>query len=285
MSKYLYFEPQGGFNDILCGINKCLDYCIKTKRVLLINGMKSVYKINFSDYFDIVSNTKIILDIEEITRISLDECTSVYPKILEDKMKEVIEGKIKFDYVRTLSFSYNKMNLVLPEPEVEEDLIVYSCCGGGSGFKCFQNIVFKTKIIEMCNKKYQLLKKPYLGIQIRNKNYTCNYVDFFNHHENLIRSYEEVYLATDDIDVLRFFKEKKPTIKNFTSYPDEHYSSLHCSSIDSNTKFIDMISDIYLLSLSNELISPSKGGFIKLIKDIRNDIQSKKEQLNENSNK
>jgi hypothetical protein len=270
MSKYLYFEPKGGFNDILCGINTCLDYCIKNKRVLLINGMKSVYKINFSDYFDIISNTKIILDIEQITRICLGECTSVYPNFLEDKIKEVIEEKIYFNYVGPRCYSYNKINLMLPDSEVEEDLIVYSCCGGGRGFECFQNVVFKKNIIEICNKKYQLLKKPYLGIQVRNTDCTCDYVDFFNHHENLIRSYEEVYLATDDVDVLRFFKEKKPTIKNFTSYPDEHYSSLHYSHVDPNTKFTDMISDIYLLSLSSELISPSKGGYIKLIKDIRN---------------
>ncbi len=48
---YVYLIPKGGFNDILCVINKALLYCQKYNRTLLIDTINSHYKINFSDYF------------------------------------------------------------------------------------------------------------------------------------------------------------------------------------------------------------------------------------------
>ena len=38
---YVYLEPKGGFNDILCVIDRCIKYCRIYNRKLLINGIKS----------------------------------------------------------------------------------------------------------------------------------------------------------------------------------------------------------------------------------------------------
>jgi hypothetical protein len=67
MTKYLYFEPKGGFNDVLCSTALCLNYCVSNNRVLLVNGLKSDYKIHFPDYFETPKfNKYIIYDIEQI---------------------------------------------------------------------------------------------------------------------------------------------------------------------------------------------------------------------------
>lgn len=71
---YVYFEPQGGFNDILTCLKEQLEYCKRHNRILLVNGMRTCYKINFSDYFDFSEEYKniSILDTEKIKNICIN---------------------------------------------------------------------------------------------------------------------------------------------------------------------------------------------------------------------
>jgi hypothetical protein len=271
MTKYVYFEPKGGLNDILFTTNRCLNYCINHNRILLVNGLKSTYIINFSDYFEIPSNKHIIFDIEQIKNICSNNSFSVYPTIFQNKMNNILKGEINFDYdPNGGGWLYQNTKLRLLRKNLKEDIIIYSSCGGGDGFKLFKRLVFKKNIMDICNERYKRLSIPYLGIQIRNTDYKCDYVKFFNQHKEVINSFTEIYLASDDVNVLQFFREKGLQIKNFTTFPTQQYKNLHRSEIDPRTKFIDVICDIYILSLSNTLLSPSKGGFIQLIKNVMN---------------
>jgi len=282
MSKYVYFEPRGGFNDILSNITRCLEYCVQNKRVLLVNGKKCTYKINFSDYFDMVSNENIICDTEIIKKICSNTSYSIYPSELQDKMNDILENNIIFSYgINKTPWHYNDIKLELFNKEVSEDIIIFSCSGSGDGYTLFKQLTFKKSILDICNERYNRLNKPYLGIQIRNTDYTCDYIQFFIDNEILIKSYSEIYMATDDVNVLEFFREKGLQIKNFTTFPRQEFKSLHYSNIHPHTKFIDMISDIYIMSLSDKLISPSKGGFIRLIKDVMRNQYFRTEQNGE----
>ena len=284
MSKYVYFEPQGGLNDTLSNITRCLEYCIKNKRILLVNGMKSTYQINFSDYFDMVSNENIIFDTEIIKKICSNTSYSIYPNELQDKMNDILENQIIFSYGKNNNktvYRYNNMILELFNKEVSEDIIIFTCCGNGDGYTLFKQLTFKKSILDICNERYNRLNKPYLGIQIRNTDYTCDYIQFFIDNETLIKSYSEIYIATDDINVLQFFREKGLEIKNFTTFPTHKYPALHYSNFNPHIIFIDMICDIYIMSLSDKLISPSKGGFIKLIKSVMENKYFSEEQNGE----
>jgi hypothetical protein len=87
----------------------------------------------------------------------------------------------------------------------------------------------------------------------------------------LIKSYNEIYLATDDVNTLTFLKDKGLPVKNFTTFPDEIFINLHNSKIDPGVKFTDMVSDMFILSLSQTLISPSAGGFARLIANAKDE--------------
>ena len=87
-------------------------------------------------------------------------------------------------------------------------------------------------------------------------------------HENEIRSFKEIYIATDDKKSIDFYREKGLQVKNFTTFPHTNYYNLHYSNIDPHTKFIDMICDIFILGFSHTLMSNSSGGFIKLVTSI-----------------
>lgn len=278
MGMYVYLQPKGGFNDILCRILYTLTYCIKYKRKLLIDGLSTVYKINLSDYLSFEDNN-IICDMDKIKRICKN-VKSIHPIELKNEINDIINHKIQFTYGTSSSFKLNDIFLKLPNKNLTEQLIIVSYCGGGNGYKLFQKIKFKQNIKDICNQRYELLQKPYLSIQVRNTDIKCNYKKIYDDNIDLIKSYDNIYLATDDINVLNYYKELIPNINNFTTYPNDICKNLHCSNIDPNTKFFDLLSDIYIISRSDKLISNSNGGFIELVYSCKNDINNIIKQFN-----
>ena len=269
MYMYVYFEPCGGINDILVNINKILLYCNIHNRILLVNAYKSLYKINFIDYFNLPKNN-IIIDTEKIKAIFNNTNYTIYPEVLKNKMNDILNNKIIFNWTPDKGlFAYNGLKLHLPKENRPETIIVHSGCGGGHGYTLFKKLIFNINIKNICKERYNRLKNPYLCIQIRNTDYKCDYISYFNENNSIIRSFAEIYIATDDKKVLEFYKNKGLPIKNFATFPEnDEYGNLHGSNVDSHTKFIDLLCDIYIIGMSDTLLSNSNGGFINLVRDI-----------------
>ena len=145
-------------------------------------------------------------------------------------------------------------------------------CGGGNGYTLFKQLTFTSDIIKnACKERYALIKKPYICIQIRNTDYTCDYKSLYDTHKNDIKSFNDIYIATDDKEAIEFFKLEGLSVKNFITFPDNS-KTLHMSNnINPHTKLIDLFCDIYLISMADKLLSNSKGGFIRLVKYCRED--------------
>ena len=266
---YVYLQPLSGFNDILWLINYTLDYCKKYNRILLLNTVNSIYKINFSDYFDFQENEKyIIYDIKEIRRICLNpnKIQSVYPNFFNNKMEDIIDEKIKFEWLQHNQFHYQGHILDLPNYPIPEKIIIYSTFGSGDGYPIFKRIKIKDHLLKYCEEKLAIMPRPYLAIQVRNTDYKCDYIDYYEKNKTIIHSYKAIYLATDDKEVLKFFVEKKLYIYNFTTYPENAVSNLHESDIDSDKKIKNLICDIFIITNANDLLSNSKGRFINLVR-------------------
>lgn len=267
---YVYLEPQGGLNDCMVLINLVLDYCNKYNRILLINGLKSEYAVNFSDYFEF-SNHNIICDTYEIIKIC-NNVNSIYPDVLKHKMTDILNGECFFSFsLPEYTCVYNGAMLDLPEMQREEKIIVYARCGHAfDGYKMFRQLNISTNIKNVCKLRYSLLKKPYLSIHVRNTDYKCDYQSLYYNNIDLIHSYKDIFLATDDKNVIGFFKSKGLPIQNFTTFPKNHYHNLHNSNISSNTKTVDLFCDIYMIAMSEKLISNSTGGFTNLVRCCKN---------------
>jgi hypothetical protein len=264
---YVYLEPKGGFNDILCVIKRARMFCKTHNRILLVNGMKTSYTVNFSEYFSI---DDCVLNIDEIKTICKAEYT-IYPNELQNKMNDILNNKIHFQYTSGPNYSYKHIKLNLPNENIKENIIIHSACGCGSdidGYPLFKELKFNN--IEICKERYHQLKKPYLCIHIRNTDYKCDYINFFIVNENEIRQFKEIYIATDDKKCIDFYKEKGLNIKNFTTFPEITYHNLHYSNIDPHIKFLDLLSDIFIIGMSHKLMSNSYGNFITLVRSIKN---------------
>ena len=237
-------------------------------------------KINFSDYFNL-SNKNVIFDIKKINKICNHKNYTIYPEVLNSKMNDILNGTITFNYSGEEGiFCYNGIKLTLPEDNRKENIIIYNECFTGSGYKIFKELIFQPNIKEICIKRYNILKKPYLCIQIRNTDYKCDYISYFNTHEQEIRLFKEIYIATDDKKTLDFYREKGLSIQNFTTFSTNDKTwNLHQSNIDPYIKFIDLFSDIYIAGMSDKLMSNSCGGFINLLRELNNNKISLKKQL------
>jgi len=108
MEKYVLFVPKSGLNDNFANISKAISYCKLEKRTLLLDMTNSLYKINFSDYFNIENlDCDIIYNSNEIKNILVDlenrNLMTVHPKNLGLNLIDLFDtNEIKFSY------QYNK---------------------------------------------------------------------------------------------------------------------------------------------------------------------------------
>ena len=264
--KYVYFILRPcGFNDQLSSIRLALDYCNKTGRSLIINKSLPLFCHDLTRYFNLPIN-KVIYDPIELKNIIYDNDFTIYLDIQKEDVIDMVSKKYKFGFERPF-YTYKSKILRFPMCDVSENLIIFGGSTGGGGYPLFKDLIFKPEIKKIINDRYNKLIKPYIAIQIRNTDYKSDYEVLYENNKDEINSAIEIYIATDDKNALAFFIDKGLPVKNFTTYPSkDKYKSLHTSDIDPHTKFIDMLSDIYICGMSDKLISSSVGGFIRLIR-------------------
>ena len=144
---------------------------------------------------------------------------------------------------------------------------MYSGGGGGIGYNIFRYIFYKPIIKTMCDNKLAFLNHDYICIQIRNTDRMFDYQSLYEKNKDTIHSYENVYISTDDKNAIIFYKSKNLNVFNFCDFPDKRYKNLHTSYISSESKFTNMLVDLYIGSKSKLLLSTSRGGFIHLMRN------------------
>jgi hypothetical protein len=265
---YLYFSCNQGFHDILSRLLFAVNFCRRTKRIILFDFQNSCYKINFYKYFNF-NLPNIICDTNKIKEILEKEQYSVFPNCLNNKLMDVINGLIKFNVkiIKKEFYFYNNIKLTLPNFNPDEKIVVYADSGNGNGYQLFlNNIMPKNNLIEYIKNRYQKIKKPYISIQIRNTDRKCDYKKIYEDNKDLIGNFKSLHIATDDIKVLNYFKSVNNNVINFTTFPDKkEYLNLHSSEINPDIKIKDLITDLVLVSLSEYFLTNSKGGFVKLL--------------------
>ena len=96
MTRYYYFQPRGGFNDSLSVIMEAIEFCIKYRRILLLDTFNATYQINWNQFVDF-KHPCIITDQDEIRRICSQPHT-VAPSFFANKLLDIVDGRIKFTF-------------------------------------------------------------------------------------------------------------------------------------------------------------------------------------------
>lgn len=282
--KYILIYPGGGLNDILCVIERCLAYAVKTNRIIVIDTAKASWMKRDIHEYILFSHPNIYLG-------ALDTIYNRIPhlKLYPSSVKELLPQLSGGMYWRPNgTFTrINDINLGIDLTKVySEDIIVYASAGGGLPSNILKYIQMKPVVTTVYIERKGQLPENFVGVHIRNTDIKSDIEKFITIH-NKILSTEPVFLGSDDYNTIEFFKQKFNTIKTFANIPalPDNARNLHTSNkfnpgfIDQSGLIIDCIVDMLLLASSKTyLYSSVKSGYSKLAnylftnKDILNKI-------------
>ena len=273
-NKYVLCRTFNGFHDMFCQILRCYQYCLQTGRILLIDtevNWQGSINFNFSKYFDF-NDKNIIYDTIEVKKILNSRDFTVYKDLnnyITDNYEIFRSGYDRFGEVVSdlktgieLRFDFDK--------HYNCDILLYYQGGSSSnmGGNLFKMLKLNNKILINIKEKYNLIKKPYISIYVRNTDYKTNYIKLYNENKEIIEnSKNNIYLATDSKEVFNFFKSKNKNIYNFTTFPESYgeLNNLHNSDLDKDIIINNAFTDIILLALSEKIITNSNfSGFYSL---------------------
>jgi hypothetical protein len=252
---YIYFKPSCGFNDDLSRIMWLIYCCEVCHRTLLLDGERGTYEVDYSKLMTFPSN--IICDTTTIDRI-LKQPMIMLPFINCNLSSEAVQ-----------EFEKSAGN---------HPLVTMRFRNIGSGYPLFRRMGFLPIVKAECQRRKALLGNKYLCIQVRNTDRKCDYTGLYEANREAIHSYPAVYVATDSEEVLTFFGKQLP-VKNFATFPSDPAKNLHKSTIPGMVKFMDMICDLYLLGMADQILSNSKGGYIKLAREMNENKQFHMQQF------
>lgn len=269
-TKYVLCIPSGGFNDQLSQMELCYKYCQLFNRTLLIDTSKSNYNISFDEYFSFEnSEIEIIYNSKKIN------------DMLRSRKYSINHGNNKNNYGRSFltfeSFSGYDQDFS-KEREYKEDILIHKGCGKGYPKTMINLLRFNNNLLDEFKKRFDKIKKPYLCLYIRNTDRKSDYKKLYQDNKDLINNYNDIYIATDNKDVLSYFNQKDVKFNNFTTFGNR-VAPIHTdSSINKDIKIKDLICDMLIIGLSDKIITNSNGGFVRLIEYLNDnkDIINKK---------
>jgi hypothetical protein len=286
LDRVVLCRPQGGLNDVLCQIERVCRYAERFNRTAIIDtNHHSTYSIKdqFSRYF--VSRQKsVILDSTEIESRLRNVC--VVPNFLagdchryaahfDHEVGYFVESTTR----KPITFDFAK--------DYAEPLLVHHASGriDGDSVAALSRLRLRNDLRDELIKRLKSIGQNYVSIHVRNTDYTTDYRSMLNQlkaHPALLNC-EKLFVATDDIACLLFFRNMFPDIKivSFSELPQESGLPIHRLSERDNVyeRNRDAILDLLMLACSSTFIflqlnenrwGTRYSGFSILARDLRN---------------
>jgi hypothetical protein len=252
--KYLVCFPRGGFNDMVQQIMQCILYCEAYNRLLVIDTVSTrEFNDDINKYIDLTHSNIYDKPFSEFVSLVRSSTKSFYPEWNT------------CDNFDTLTYTFNSIhqNLVyngIPaaldfSKSYKEDIVIHCACGGGTGAIQFLNM-FPLTPLTICafKKRWDSLSKPYLALHVRNTDYKSDIPIFIERVTPHIAEYENIFLATDNKDVIDQFKILFGNkIKSFSTINGIVGKTMHYTLPKIiQTYVLDIICDYLLLVVADE---------------------------------
>lgn len=258
-NKFLLCIPHGGMNDTLCQIEYCWRYATKFGRHLIIDTQRSGLMGDFSDYFDLIEKSPII--IPSIRKDLYDELNSLtcYPNEIQGRLNSYefcysteINNVIDPDSGVQLSFN--------SEIDFDEDVIVHEQWGGGSLANDFlHRVSLSDNAIADIESDLDNLPNHYIGIHVRNTDLKTDFKPFFDEIYQKV-SDQNILICSDDSNVIHYAQNffKNSDVYTLSPIPQLNQKPLHLQQYSSRHEkwaaTINSIRDLILLGNSDEIL-------------------------------
>jgi len=275
--RYLLCRPEGGLNDQLVQIAKCISYSRKHQRVLLIDTTPTGFGENHSFYFtpkinDLINDTRKINQLlpqlwadSQVASIALQGTD--YSADWDERQKTFVTS----DKREPITFNFS-----LPH---ENKLLIHHACGGGvegvDGLSAFR---LNPPLIDLISLRRRALPEVYFGLHIRNTDYKTDFRPIFERlssHELFTLDRMAIYLATDSAEVLKVSgKYFSSPIFNFCHLVEVERSLHTTRRLPKPVVNLDCLADLFLLTMAKEFFAPkmiqgSYSGFSVLVHYLR----------------
>lgn len=230
MNKYVLCRPESGINDMLCQIGLCVRYCLKFDRILVIDTANTVvFSEPFDRYFTLhhsrlkhESDPKAFLEMAEARQLTLFPSTA---KLLHG-------GGWSLDGIQH-NRGWDVLQFDL-EKDYEEDVLVHHKSGGGRPFPEFlRSLRFNADFAQGAAARWQSMRKPYVGVQIRNTDYKSDpavVAPILEKHRG------PIYLATDSAEAQRQILSLGHKEVTISPIPDFGGAPIHRQSVSREEK-------------------------------------------------
>jgi hypothetical protein len=272
--KYMVCVPQGGIMDKCNVINNCIEYVKKYNRVLIIDTKRDWFNDDINEYIYIHSPyvytgaaDSIVNKINNLSKLPKNINLNNLDNIVLKKHGPTPQEWVYYKDDKSLTFDLNK--------DYNENVLVYSNCGGGFGFISLLEIsTLAPNVLDVYKTRRAQLPEKYVGLHIRNTDIGSNISKFLDDHKDVLEN-NTIFLASDNkntIDELKkIFGEKLVT---FADIPDNGGKPIHegyeRTKEESQKYNIDTFVDILLLASADEYyFSCQKSGFSTTIKEMR----------------
>jgi len=288
MNKMKYFVciPRGGIADIFNVIGKCLDYCVKYNRILVIYNVQGWITDELQKYITFTHENIYKGDINH--KIRELEKTSIFPNKIKniENIKSVFLNKHNNNTGHHIcldnEFIFGHTDL---SKDYEENVVVYLNCYGGVNENIFNYIKFTNIVLDVYYKRLLCLKDDYISIHVRNTDAkTENLDEFLNTINNEIENNDCVFLASDNKKNIEHIQNKYgKKIHKFSNITYNNGANMHYyydkKLLTNEEMVIDCLVDLLLLSNSKQLFYSCKNSNYSLVakyllnhKDVLNKI-------------
>lgn len=249
-NRYLLCRPEGGLNDILSEIGKCIAYGKKFGRCVIVETNSHAhhhFRDVFGNYFN-SQNKNLLLDSHPIAK-GFDAMAAL-PSYLSGQInlykKDVLATQ---GYSGALSFDFSK--------DYSEELLVHHANGQQkhrNALIALSQMTLHQSLLEGLALRLTVLGASYHAFHIRHTDYQT---DFKSKVLALApQILDRVFLATDNKSVVDYFEDVfgKNRLTTFSQLPDQIGAPLHYGNIGSevSNRNCDAILDLMTLSLADK---------------------------------
>ena len=271
---YVICYPQGGWNDMMSRIWYCQEYCMKTKRKLIIDTTKNWFRDDIYHYvnFTLPNLLKPKNQSEFIT--SLYKTESVFPAEMKGLDNENIPPII-WKAPGHMETSTGIIVSTRLDQLYKENVIVYADCGSSININpilCYTK--FLPFVLNCVKERYESLPKGYSSVHIRNTDYKSD-LDSFINKNNFTFSNTALFVASDNYKTIDLFINKYgaysfsniPKVSEGSNIHESQESQELRKSIENIREFNrDTIADFLLLAAGSTFYFSSKqSGFSRSI--------------------
>lgn len=256
--RFLLSRPQGGFNDMLCQIEKCCQYAELTGRTVVVDtayAHSDYFRDKFSRYFS-SKQKRLFLSLGD--QVADMNAMQVYPEALQGRIHSYETAFDKKIHAFCDSLTGQPITFDFSLDHAQPLLVHHQAGGGNLSRWALLRLSLDRSLVDALIARIRSMGGPWIGVHVRNTDYSTDYESLLQELKQT--SAARIFLATDSLQVRERFQSelKNTTVYSLSRRLSANGQPLHemggMNDADILASNCDAILDLLMLALSSKLM-------------------------------